>query len=354
MGTRLAARKSPMSDFARHVIFWQRQHGRHDLPWQNTRDPYRIWVSEIMLQQTQVATVIPYYRRFMARFPDVASLAATHEDAVLAHWSGLGYYSRARNLHAAAKQIIERHQGVFPTHFDAIVALPGIGPSTAAAIAAFAFGTRGAILDGNVKRVLARCFGIEGFPGDKAVETRLWQLAASLLPDAADIVPYTQALMDMGATLCTRAKPRCAACPVSEMCIARREGRIAQLPARKPRKALPERATVMLILRHGDEILLEKRTPKGIWGGLWSFPEVARDAVLEDYLRARFGTHARCVMRLVPFTHTFTHFRLTIDALLVDIAKPMLSGLGAMWLDLEAARGAALPAPVRRLLDAVA
>ena len=352
MGTRLAA-QVPMSDFARHVIVWQRQHGRHDLPWQNTRDPYCIWVSEIMLQQTQVATVIPYYRRFMMRFPDIASLAAAPEDAVLAQWSGLGYYSRARNLHAAAQRIIERHQGIFPQAFDAIVALPGIGPSTAAAIVAFAFGARGTILDGNVKRVLARCFGMEGFPGDKAVEARLWALAQSLLPHA-DIECYTQALMDMGATLCTRAKPRCAACPVSEMCIARREGRIAQLPARKPRKALPERTTVMLILRHGDEILLEKRAPKGIWGGLWSFPEVARDTILDDYLRARCGSHARRVMRLAPFTHAFTHFRLTIDALLVDIAKPMASGLGAMWLDLEAARGAALPSPVRRLLDAVA
>ena len=340
-----------MSDFADRLIAWQHQHGRHDLPWQNTRDPYRIWVSEIMLQQTQVATVIPYYQRFMARFPDIASLAAAHEDTVLAYWSGLGYYSRARNLHAAAQRIVERHQSVFPQTLDALLALPGIGPSTAAAIGAFAFGAQGAILDGNVKRVLARCFGIEGFPGDKTVETRLWALAQSLLPHT-DIARYTQALMDLGATLCTRAKPRCTACPVNAVCIAWREGRVAQLPTRKTKSALPERETVMLILRYGLEVLLEKRPAKGIWGGMWSFPEVARETVLDDYLHQRFGTRALRVTSIAPFTHTFTHFRLTIATLLVDVAKPLPSP-GTMWLGLDEARAAALPTPVRRLLDAV-
>jgi A/G-specific adenine glycosylase len=340
-----------MSDFADRLIAWQRQHGRHHLPWQNTRDPYRIWVSEIMLQQTQVATVVPYYQRFLARFPDIASLAAAHEDAVLAHWSGLGYYSRARNLHAAAQCIVERHQSVFPQALDAILALPGIGPSTAAAIAAFAFGAQGAILDGNVKRVLARCFGIEGFPGDQAVETRMWALAQSLLPHT-DIERYTQALMDMGATLCTRAKPRCTACPVNARCIALRDGCVAQLPTRKIKSALPERDTVMLILCHGHEVLLEKRPAKGIWGGMWSFPEVARETVLDDYLHQRFASRALRVTSIAPFTHTFTHFRLTIATLLVDIAKPLPSA-GTMWLSVDEARGAALPAPVRSLLDAV-
>jgi A/G-specific adenine glycosylase len=340
-----------VSEFAISLITWQRQYGRHDLPWQNTRDPYRIWVSEIMLQQTQVATVIPYFQRFMARFPDIESLAAADEDAVLAHWSGLGYYSRARNLHAAAQRIAAQHRSVFPQALQAILALPGIGPSTAAAIAAFAFGAQGAILDGNVKRVLARCFGIEGFPGDKAVETRLWALAQSLLPHT-EIERYTQALMDLGATLCTRAKPRCAACPVNTVCIALREGRVAQLPTRKIKSPKPERETVMLILRHGLEVLLEKRPAKGIWGGMWSFPEVTRETVLDEYLTKRFHTRALRVISIAPFTHTFTHFHLTIATLLVDVAKPQLNP-GTMWLGLDEARTAALPTPIRLLLDAV-
>lgn len=339
-----------MSDFASRLITWQKAYGRHDLPWQNTRDPYRIWVSEIMLQQTQVATVIPYYQRFMAHFPSIASLAAADENAALTHWSGLGYYARARNLHAAARQIVAAHQGVFPDSVAAIAALPGIGPSTAAAIAAFAFGARGAILDGNVKRVLARCFGIEGFPGDKAVEAKLWALAESLLPDA-EIERYTQGLMDLGATLCTRAQPRCADCPVSEQCIALRDDRIAQLPTPKSKKPIPERETVMLILRRGNEVLLQKRPAKGIWGGLWSFPEVAPEAVLNHYLQIHFGVKAARVASMPPLLHTFTHFRLTIRALVVWVSKPDALHPGTMWLDRFDAHGAALPTPVRRLLD---
>ncbi|MDP1682218.1 MAG: A/G-specific adenine glycosylase [Burkholderiales bacterium] len=339
-----------MPIFSKRLIAWQRQHGRHDLPWQNTRDPYRIWVSEIMLQQTQVATVIPYYQRFMAHFPSIASLAAADEEAVLTHWSGLGYYARARNLHAAARQIVARHQGVFPDTVEAIAALPGIGPSTAAAIAAFAFGVRGAILDGNVKRVLTRCFGIEGFPGDKAVEAKLWALAASLLPDA-DIERYTQGLMDLGATLCTRAQPRCDDCPLNEQCVARRDNRIAQLPTPKLKKTIPERETVMLILRRGDEVLLEKRPAQGIWGSLWSFPEVAPEVVLNSYLQSRFGIQAERVAQLPPLVHTFTHFRLTIRSLVVWVSKPDAAHPGTMWLDRIDAHGAALPTPVRRLLD---
>ncbi|MBI5752708.1 MAG: A/G-specific adenine glycosylase [Hydrogenophilales bacterium] len=338
-----------MSDFASRLIAWQKSHGRHDLPWQNTRDPYRIWISEIMLQQTQVATVIPYYQRFMTHFPSIASLASADEEAVLTHWSGLGYYARARNLHAAARQIVARHQGVFPASVEAITALPGIGPSTAAAIAAFAFGVRGAILDGNVKRVLTRCFGIEGFPGDKAVEAKLWTLAESLLPEA-EIERYTQGLMDLGATLCTRAQPRCGDCPLSAQCVARRDDRIAQLPAPKRKKTIPERQTVMLILRRGNEVLLEKRPAQGVWGGLWSFPEVAPEAVLNSHLQTRFGVQAARVAAMSPLVHTFTHFRLTIRVLVVWVNKPGAAA-GAMWLDRFDAHGAALPTPVRRLLD---
>jgi len=339
-----------MSDFSHRLIAWQRQYGRHDLPWQNTRDPYRIWISEIMLQQTQVVTVIPYFQRFMARFPDIASLAAADEEGVLTYWSGLGYYARARNLHAAARQIVARHHGVFPDSVEAITALPGIGPSTAAAIAAFGFGVRGAILDGNVKRVLTRCFGIDGFPGDKFVEAKLWALAESLLPNT-EIERYTQGLMDLGATLCTRAKPRCGACPMSSQCVARRDDRIAQLPASKPKQPIPERETVMLILRRGNEVLLQKRAATGIWGSLWSFPEVAPEAVLNSHLQTHFGVQAQRVMTLPPLVHTFTHFRLTIRALVVWASKPSAALPGTMWLDRFDAQGAALPTPVRRLLE---
>lgn len=339
-----------MSDFSHRLIAWQRQHGRHDLPWQNTRDAYRIWVSEIMLQQTRVATVIPYFERFMARFPDIASLAAAEEDAVLTHWSGLGYYARARNLHAAARQIVARHHSIFPGDVGTIAELPGIGPSTAAAIAAFAFGVRGAILDGNVKRVLTRCFGIDGLTSDKTVEAKLWALAESLLPDA-DIERYTQGLMDLGATLCTRAKPRCDDCPLCTQCVAWREDRIAQLPTPKLKKTIPERDTVMLILRRGHEVLLQKRPAPGIWGGLWSLPEVTPETVLDPYLQTHFAVQAERVAPLPALIHTFTHFRLTIRPLLVWVSKPNAAPPGIMWLDRVDAQSAALPTPVRRILN---
>lgn len=340
-----------MSDFASRLIAWQKQHGRHDLPWQNTRDPYRIWVSEIMLQQTQVSTVIPYYQRFMARFPDIASLASAHEDEVLAHWSGLGYYSRARNLHRAAQAIAARHAGVFPRQLEEIVALSGIGRSTAAAIAAFSFGQRHAILDGNVKRVLARYGAVDGYPGDKAVEQRLWDTAEQLLPDS-DIEAYTQGIMDLGATICARSRPRCEACPVGDGCAAYAQGRVDELPAPRPRKALPERETTMLILLRGRDVLLEKRPPTGIWGGLWSLPEAGVDDDIASLARARYGISPAMERRLPDVVHTFTHFKL-------NIRPRILSGIdsrlavhepGLMWIDLEEALDAAIPAPVRKLL----
>jgi A/G-specific adenine glycosylase len=339
-----------MSDFAHRLINWHKTHGRHDLPWQNTRDPYRIWVSEIMLQQTQVLSVIPYFQRFLTRFPDIASLAAAPIDAVLAHWSGLGYYARARNLHAAAQQVVARHAGQFPQAVADIAALPGIGRSTAAAIGAFAFGTRGAILDGNVKRVLARCFGIAGYPGELAVQNRLWAMAESLLP-AADIEIYTQALMDLGATLCTRGKPRCGDCPLQAQCVACQTGRSAELPTAKPRAALPQRETVVLILQHGGEVLLEKRPASGVWGGLWSFPEIEAAAILQARLMQGFGVQALRVMALAPLAHSFTHFHLTLRPLWVATSAPAQSRPGQVWLALEEARGAAIPTPVRKLLD---
>ncbi len=341
-----------MSDFSDRIIAWQRQHGRHTLPWQNTRDPYAIWVSEIMLQQTQVTAVIPYYLRFMARFPDVATLARADEDDVLQHWSGLGYYSRARNLHAAAQAILTEHGGHFPDTPESLATLPGIGRSTAAAIAAFAFGHRAAILDGNVKRVLTRHYGIEGWPGQPAIERRLWALALELLP-SQDIEPYTQGLMDLGATLCTRGKPACDRCPLSDTCIAHRDNLTARLPSSKPKKTLPERTTTMLLMLDGHDVLLEKRPAQGIWGGLWSLPEVPAGEDNVTFAEQRYGIRVRPMPTLPLLTHTFTHFKLHITpqpvALLQRGQRPELPG--TVWLDIEDALGAALPTPVRTLLS---
>ncbi|MCL4469937.1 MAG: A/G-specific adenine glycosylase [Gammaproteobacteria bacterium] len=340
-----------MDLFAERLVRWHKRHGRHDLPWQQTRDPYTVWLSEIMLQQTQVSSVIPYFLRFIARFPDIAALAAASPDEVLAHWSGLGYYARGRNLHRAAQLIMERHGGVFPDDFDPVAALPGIGRSTAAAILAFSFGQKRAILDGNVKRVLARCFGIDGYPGAKAVENALWQKAEQLLPDA-DIETYTQALMDLGATVCTRARPRCASCPFSGNCVAYNENRVAELPASRPRKALPHKETVMLILLRQGEVFLEKRPSTGIWGGMWSFPEAAREDGLRDVCMNRFGFEVSALDPWPEFEHAFTHFRLNIlpRPLLVTAIQPQVRQPDGLWLHPMDALEAAIPTPVRRLL----
>ena len=263
---------SSQPTFAARLIAWQETHGRHDLPWQQTRDTYRIWLSEIMLQQTQVGTVIPYYLRFLDRFPDIATLAAATQADVLGYWAGLGYYARGRNLHRAAQLIVSEHAGRFPAAAEQIAELPGIGRSTAAAIAAFAFGARGAILDGNVKRVLTRVFGIEGFPGKPAVERELWALAESLLPENG-IEIYTQGIMDLGATLCTRSRPDCGECPMRGLCVAEREGSQARLPTAKPSRQIPERQSTVSIFFDGSSVLLERRPPTGIWGGLLALPE---------------------------------------------------------------------------------
>ena len=339
-------------DFSAQLIAWQERHGRHSLPWQNTRDPYAIWVSEIMLQQTQVSAVIPYYQRFMASFPDVGCLAGADEEAVLRHWSGLGYYSRARNLHSAAQIIAASHDGRFPGDFDAILALPGIGRSTAAAICVFAFGERQAILDGNVKRVFARCFGVAGWPGLPAVERQLWEIAQKLLPEVG-IEAYTQGLMDLGATVCTRTRPSCSICPLSSRCAALRTNQTGALPAPKPRKALPERETVMLLLRHEGEILLEKRPSAGIWGGLWSLPEVGQGADMQQLSRERFGLEVKLLPPLARLSHTFTHFRLHIVPQPLDVIgrRPIVQEPGTLWLGLEDAVGAAVPTPVRTLIQ---
>jgi A/G-specific adenine glycosylase len=340
------------SDFAVRLIAWQRAHGRHDLPWQNTRDPYRIWVSEIMLQQTQVSAVIGYYQRFLARLPDIESLAQANEDEVLALWAGLGYYARARNLQQAARLVIERHGGRFPADYDAVCALPGIGRSTASAICAFAFGARRAILDGNVKRVLARHFGVEGFPGERRVEQRLWALSEQLVPER-DVEPYTQGLMDLGARLCVRSAPACSACPLSASCIALRDKRTAQLPAPRPVRALPRREATMLVLWHSGEVLLEKRPASGIWGGLWCFPEVD-GARVEQEASTRFGATVQAATRLGVIEHGFTHFRLRITPVLARAVQPPSAGEpGRVWLTPADALGAAIPVPVRHILQAL-
>lgn len=340
-----------MSGFAAALIRWQKKYGRHDLPWQGRRDPYTVWLSEIMLQQTQVSSVIPYYQRFLASFPDIATLAAASQDDVLAHWSGLGYYSRARNLHQAAQQVVERHGSTFPAEFEQILALPGIGRSTAAAISAFAFGMRRAILDGNVKRVLARYFAVEGHPGTKGVEVLLWQHAEALLPQQ-EIEAYTQGLMDLGATVCTRSHPRCGECPVGRDCLAHHQGRQAELPSPRPRKAMPEKETVMLLLLREGEIFLEKRPPTGIWGGLWSFPEIAPGEDPRHESLARFGFEAGRLQSLPFMQHTFTHFRLHIQPQCLEVQgiRLLASQQGGTWLGLQEALGAAIPVPVRKLL----
>ena len=348
----------PSPAFSTRVIAWQRKHGRHDLPWQNTRDAYRIWVSEIMLQQTQVAAVIGYYARFMQRFPDVAALAAASQDEVMRYWAGLGYYSRARNLHGAARIVAEQWRGVMPANAEQLTTLPGIGRSTAAAIAVFAHGARAAILDGNVKRVMARHFGVAGYPGEKRIEEALWERVSALLPKAG-IEAYTQGLMDLGATLCSRARPACAVCPLKATCVAHREGRTAELPARKPKQALPHRHCVMLVLRRGCEVLLEKRPSSGIWGGLWCLPQFDNEAKARCRSDAAGGDWRRR-HALEPIAHGFTHYKLTIHpiALKVPAAKSGAArdagsqpeDQGRLWLDLEEVAHAALPAPVKKLL----
>ena len=342
---------SAIKSFAERVIEWQRVSGRHDLPWQRTRDPYRIWLSEIMLQQTQVSAVVPFYARFLDRFPDLGRLAVAPEDDVLALWSGLGYYARARNLHSAARTIVQKHAGVFPHAFDDIVALPGIGRSTAGAIAVFAFGARQPILDGNVKRVFARLFGIAGFPGEKKVETAMWARAEALLP-RGDVETYTQGLMDLGAGLCTRSRPRCERCPLQDDCVAMRENRISLLPTPRPKKPLPQKSTVMLILQRDAEVLLEKRPAPGIWGGLWSFPEIADLNHAPAVLRMRFGAEVMAEGTLPDVHHGFTHYALTIVPALLRVTRleRRVHSPGHVWLTPADAINAAIPAPVRAIL----
>ncbi|MDP1734486.1 MAG: A/G-specific adenine glycosylase [Sulfuritalea sp.] len=341
-------------EFSTRLIRWHKRHGRHDLPWQNTTDPYRVWLSEIMLQQTQVTTVTPYYLRFLERFPQLADLAAAPVEDVMALWSGLGYYARARNLHAAAHTVMAQHGGKFPRDPSVIAQLPGIGRSTANSIATFCFGAHAPILDGNVKRVLCRAFGIEGFPGSGAVEKRLWSLAEELMPKRHGAI-YNQAQMDLGAMACARTKPRCEACPLDDICVARSTGRTAELPQARPHREVPLRHATLLVLLHGDRVLLETRPPAGIWGGLQSLPELPEGADAQEWAKRNFACRVIAVSPAPTFVHTFSHFKLHIAPLRV-LVEPSLHAMetGQHWFSLDALAAAALPAPVRRILQQAA
>ncbi len=309
------------SSFAARLLHWYDQHGRHDLPWQTDKSLYRVWISEVMLQQTQVATVIPYYDRFMQRFGNIETLADASQDDVLLHWAGLGYYSRARNIHKAAGIITESYQGYFPTQYDDVLALPGIGPSTAGAILAQALGQRHAILDGNVKRVLARYQAVEGWPGHKQIEKRLWKLAEGCTPEQ-NVASYTQAIMDLGATVCKRSSPGCGICPLSNDCKALQQDLVTSLPTRKAKKILPVREKRFLIIRNEQgDYLMEKRPPSGIWGGLWSLPEMAIDEPVDHVVRDNWQLSVNKHRDLPAFRHTFSHFHLDITPCEVTIRK---------------------------------
>ena len=360
-----------MAVFANAIVAWQKQHGRHDLPWQNTIDPYAIWVSEIMLQQTQVAAVIGYYGSFMQRFPTIAVLANASQEEVLQSWSGLGYYSRARNLHAAAQKIVDDFGGVFPSQFDDILSLPGIGRSTAAAISTFALNAPQPILDGNVKRVFARHFNIAGYTSAPKITQQLWKIAerenpASLkqtnlnqtnlnqtnLNHTASAIAYTQGLMDLGATLCTRSRPKCAACPVNASCAAFKLSLVSSLPTPKPRKVLPEKSTTMLVIIHQNEILLEKRPQTGIWGGLWSLPEIDMHEIASEIAKSRFGLEVEAEEPLPIVNHAFTHFKLQITPQPLRLINQtlQLDQSNYIWLPIDDAIAAAIPTPIRAIL----
>jgi A/G-specific adenine glycosylase len=336
--------------FAGRLLDWFDAHGRKDLPWQHPRDPYRVWVSEIMLQQTQVQTVIPYFERFMERFPDAPALAGAAQDEVLQHWSGLGYYARARNLHKAARIIRDEHGGVFPDTLEAVMTLPGVGRSTAGAILSIAFDQRHAILDGNVKRVLARHAAIEGWPGNTSVAKRLWTIAEHNTPDRR-VADYTQAIMDLGATLCTRTRPACERCPVAADCAALSSGAVTAFPGRKPKKDKPLRTTTMVLARHDGQVYLERRPEAGIWGGLWSLPEVEGEAT--DWCRDRFGSDVLEVDAWDILRHSFSHYTLDIRPIAVRIAAPLSKVAdfdGAMWHQLGSEPPGGVAAPVGKLI----
>lgn len=339
-------------DFSHTVLAWYDVHGRKHLPWQQDITPYRVWVSEIMLQQTQVATVIPYYQRFMQHFPIVQQLAAASQDEVLHLWTGLGYYARGRNLHAAAQQVVSQWQGCFPRSVEQLAELPGIGRSTAGAIASISMGIRAPILDGNVKRVLTRFFAIDGWPGVAAINQQLWQIADTLTPDHSH-QQYTQAMMDLGATVCTRSKPRCGICPLQPQCQGYASGTPTHYPHSKPKKEKPEKTTYLLMLEHPNgSQLLQQRPQTGIWGGLWSYPETQNPQQAELVTQQLLGVSATQVEFLPPFRHTFSHYHLLIHPIRVCVPTMVLQEerAGYQWYDPQQPSSLGLAAPVKALL----
>ena len=349
---------SANTDIATPLLDWFDEHGRKDLPWQADRTPYRVWVSEIMLQQTQVSTVIPFYERFMDRFPDVVALANAAEDAVLHLWTGLGYYARARNLHRCAKQICDAHEGVFPSDLAGLEALPGIGRSTAGAILSLSMDTRAPILDGNVKRVLARYHAIAGWPGQRAVSERLWACAEEHTPWDR-VAHYTQAIMDLGATCCTRNQPDCARCPLTRDCLAQQQNNPTAYPGKKPRKKVPERQRwLAVVTRSAGDVLLEKRPPSGIWGGLWAPPEFDNEASARAWIEATLTMPATDCSVAPPFHHTFTHFKLEAFPVRAHTSTNHMAknpvevdAEGLRWFSLHPPPSVGLPAPIVRLLE---
>ncbi|MDL5366294.1 A/G-specific adenine glycosylase [Xanthomonas sp. NCPPB 2654] len=348
----------PPDTFAPRLLAWFDRSGRHDLPWQHPRSPYRVWLSEIMLQQTQVAVVIPYFLRFLQHFPSLPDLAAAGTDAVMAQWAGLGYYARARNLHAAAKRCVELHGGELPRDFDALHALPGIGRSTAGAILSQAWNDRFPILDGNVKRVLTRYHGIAGYPGLPAVEKPLWAIAQAHVAVVADgrMADYTQAQMDFGATLCTRANPACVLCPLQDDCVARRDGLVEALPTPKPGKTLPEREALALLLENAaGELLLQRRPPSGIWASLWTLPQADSETELRAWLeRETRGRAFDDAEPMPPIVHTFSHYRLHLQPLRlrkVALRDAVRDNDDLRWVARADLSALGLPAPIRKLLD---
>ena len=347
------------------LLAWHARHGRHDLPWQLERSAYRVWVSEIMLQQTQVATVIGYFGRFMARFPDVASLAAAEPDEVLHLWSGLGYYSRARNLQRAAREVMAKHGGELPAGVEGLASLPGIGRSTAGAIRALSAGERAPILDGNVRRVLARYFALRGPLTGSARERELWALAEACTPHE-QLATYTQAIMDLGATVCVRSRPLCAACPLAGQCGAKRAGLQGEIPAPRPRAARPLRHSVWLLARRTDgDVLLQRQPDRGLWGGLWCPPQFADVDEARAWAQARLAGAREQADAPAPFRHAFTHFELEVQPILVQcrdaraagVAEPGSAlpsgdapGPASLWCDPANPGPLGLPAPVSELL----
>ncbi|MCF2949256.1 A/G-specific adenine glycosylase [Paraglaciecola aquimarina] len=341
-------------NFSQKVLAWFDINGRKNLPWQTNKTPYSVWVSEIMLQQTQVKTVIPYFQNFMQSFPNVLTLANAPQDEVLHHWTGLGYYARARNLQKAAQVIRDEYQGKFPERIDQLIALPGIGRSTAGAILSLACNQHHSILDGNVKRVLARYFAVEGWPGNKKVETDLWQYADKLTP-AKRTGDYTQAMMDMGATLCSRSKPNCDECPLSQSCLAFVQGRQTELPHKKPKKDIPVKSTIMLIPMWQQQVLIYKRPPSGLWGGLWGFHEVeSPQQIIPQAEKLGFFETQQTV--LTAFRHTFSHFHLDITPVILHLKQAPTEQImedNQMWFDLITPQNVGLAAPTKKLFSTI-